>query len=242
MGSEKSSRSEMTLSEGGAGSGLDFPHHSHSASVIVGLADKKSDSMSDSTSEKDGARTLSTSRHSRERSFERSLENILDRCSEKSLDLNLSVDSWNGAMSEGGSRSLDQMPLSAAKGSKGDKKKKAAWYTVSRLSIFTFCIASGQCIVSEFKTVCEQVMGQSMIFSALNAQSTHTNMHTHGTPSHACTHTHTPHMHIPWGGGAGMVRCSRFLLLSITPSNSGFFTEFVLFIPSKRKCSRRHMT
>ena len=144
---EKSSRSEMTLSEAGAGSGLDFPHHSHSASVIVGLADKKSDSMSDSTSEKDGARTLSTSRHSRERSFERSLENILDKCSEKSLDLNLSVDSWNGAMSEGGSRSLDQMPLSAAKGTKGDKRKKAAWYTVSRLSIFTFCIASGQCIV-----------------------------------------------------------------------------------------------
>ena len=124
------------MPEPGVSAGLDFPHHSHSISVIQGLTDKKSDSMSDSTSEKDGARALSASRHARERSFERSLENILDKCSEKSLDLNLSVDSWNGTASEGGSRSLDQTPSSAAKSVKGDKKKKTAWYTVSRLCFF----------------------------------------------------------------------------------------------------------
>ncbi|KAL8582637.1 hypothetical protein ACOMHN_065942 [Nucella lapillus] len=111
---ERACRAEVSVSESSASAAMDYaPHNNNnnnntSATSIPGLADKKSDSMSDSTSDKDRTRTLSASRHSRERSFERSLDNILDWCSEMSLDLNLSVDSWNGTVSEGGSRSLEQ--------------------------------------------------------------------------------------------------------------------------------------
>lgn len=122
-------RSDITLGDHSFGGSLDLPHVSHSTPVVSGLADRKSDSMSDSTCEKDRTHTLSTSRHSRERSFERSLDNILDRCSEKSLDLSLSVDSWNGGGSEGGLRQGDQTP-SSMKLLKGDKKKKGSWYTM----------------------------------------------------------------------------------------------------------------
>ncbi|XP_076457671.1 protein Aster-B-like [Babylonia areolata] len=127
---DRSSRTELSVSESSASAAVDCSPHSNSASYIPGLADKKSDSMSDSTSDKDRNRTLSTSRHSRERSFERSLDNILDKCSEKSLDLNLSVDSWNGTVSEGGSRSVEQTASSTSKNSKSDKKKKASWYSM----------------------------------------------------------------------------------------------------------------
>lgn len=70
--------------------------------------------------------------HSRERSFEKSLENIMDRCSEKSLDMNVSLESKNGMVSD--SSRVEDSSLSAAKKSadKSDKKKKnAPWYTVS---------------------------------------------------------------------------------------------------------------
>ncbi|XP_059148793.1 protein Aster-B-like isoform X2 [Physella acuta] len=61
------------------------------------------------------------------RSFERSLDNILDKCSEKSLDLNLSVDSWNSSALEGGKSPDQHSSGSAAKGSKSEKKKNR-WY------------------------------------------------------------------------------------------------------------------
>ena len=70
--------------------------------------------------------------HSRERSFEKSLENILDKCSERSLDMNVSLDSKNGMVSDS-SRVEDTSVLSAKKSvDKSDKKKKnTPWYTVS---------------------------------------------------------------------------------------------------------------
>ncbi|XP_021349375.1 GRAM domain-containing protein 1B-like isoform X3 [Mizuhopecten yessoensis] len=65
-----------------------------------------------------------TRAHSRERSFEKSLDNIMDRCSEKSLDLNLSVECKNGTHSD--KTSVDDSNVSK----KSDKKKKTApWYT-----------------------------------------------------------------------------------------------------------------
>ena len=150
QGLERASRGESASGEGVQGGSMDYTPHSHSASPIPGLADKKSDSMSDSTSDKDRTRTLSAGRHSRERSFERSLDNILDKCSEKSLDLNLSVDSWNGTVSEGGSRSLDQPPSSVSKSAKSDKKKKASWYTVRKTFFCLFfkceCVCVSLCV------------------------------------------------------------------------------------------------
>ncbi|KAK7497103.1 hypothetical protein BaRGS_00011633 [Batillaria attramentaria] len=127
---DRSCRSDISLSDTSAYGILDLPSTSHSTPVVSGLADRKSDSMSDSTCEKDRTHTLSASRHSRERSFERSLDNILDKCSEKSLDLSLSVDSWNGTASEGGSRTADQTPPTGTKSGKSDKKKKGSWYTM----------------------------------------------------------------------------------------------------------------
>lgn len=86
---------------------------------------EKSDSGSRSSSEFVRA-------HSRERSFEKSLENIMDKCSEKSVDLNISLESKNGMVSDS-SRVEDNGLLSAKKSSeKSDKKKKnTPWYTVS---------------------------------------------------------------------------------------------------------------
>ncbi|XP_071095705.1 protein Aster-B-like [Haliotis cracherodii] len=72
-------------------------------------------------------------RHAREKSFERSLDNIMDKCSEKSLDLNLSVESWNGSMSDASCRSPDNSLVTGStslKYSKNEKKKKSAWYTM----------------------------------------------------------------------------------------------------------------
>ena len=100
-------------------------------------------------------------------------------------------------------------------------------------------------------------MGQSVTSSALNAHSTHTNMHTHmhthTTCLHACmhthmhththAHTHTPHIHIyhggGWGGGAAMVRCSRFFTAQHNSKQQWIFHRISssFFIPSKRKCS-----
>lgn len=66
-----------------------------------------------------------TRAHSRERSFEKSLDNIMDKCSEKSLDLNLSVECKNGTLSD--KTSVDESTVSK----KSDKKKKTApWYTM----------------------------------------------------------------------------------------------------------------
>lgn len=93
--------------------------------------------------------------HSRERSFEKSLENIMDRCSEKSLDMNVSLESKNGMVSD--SSRVEDSSLSAAKKSadKSDKKKKnAPWYTVSIfvvilfLNFFFLYVASIICLAS----------------------------------------------------------------------------------------------
>ncbi|BFZ13804.1 hypothetical protein BsWGS_16843 [Bradybaena similaris] len=65
----------------------------------------------------------------RERSFERSLDNILDKYSEKSLDLNLSVDSWNSSIQEGGKSPDQQSGSSGLKASKSEKKKNR-WYSI----------------------------------------------------------------------------------------------------------------
>ncbi|CAG5123979.1 unnamed protein product [Candidula unifasciata] len=65
----------------------------------------------------------------RERSFERSLDNILDKYSEKSLDLNLSVDSWNSSIQEGGKSPDQQSGSSGLKASKSEKKKNR-WYNI----------------------------------------------------------------------------------------------------------------
>lgn len=72
--------------------------------------------------------------HSRERSFEKSLENIMDKCSEKSLDMNVSLDSKNGMVSDS-SRVEDSSLLAAKKSAdKSDKKKKnTPWYTASKM-------------------------------------------------------------------------------------------------------------
>lgn len=134
---DRVSHSDAMLLDSSVGSGLDVPFTSHSTPHIPSLFDKKSDSMSDSLSDKDRTQTLPALRHPRERSFERSLDNILDKCSEKSLDLSLSVDSWNGTVSEGGSRPLDSTQSSSmAKNVKSDKKKKTSWYTVSSFSFW----------------------------------------------------------------------------------------------------------
>nr|XP_022324315.1 GRAM domain-containing protein 1B-like isoform X4 [Crassostrea virginica] len=76
--------------------------------------------------------------HSRERSFEKSLENILDKCSERSLDMNVSLDSKNGMVSDS-SRVEDTSVLSAKKSvDKSDKKKKnTPWYTMWNTSYKT---------------------------------------------------------------------------------------------------------
>ncbi|CAG5134776.1 unnamed protein product [Candidula unifasciata] len=65
----------------------------------------------------------------RDRSFERSLDNILDKCSEKSLDLTLPIDSWS-SLSQDGGKSPDQ--LSGSSGNKASKseKKKNRWYNI----------------------------------------------------------------------------------------------------------------
>ncbi|KAK3734771.1 hypothetical protein RRG08_059948 [Elysia crispata] len=71
--------------------------------------------------------TVDAARHTeRERSFERSLDNILDRCCEKSLDLNLSVDSWNSSANDGGKSPDTQSQAGTSKSSKGSKKNR--WY------------------------------------------------------------------------------------------------------------------
>lgn len=77
--------------------------------------------------------------HSRERSFEKSLENIMDKCSEKSLDMNVSLDSKNGMVSDS-SRVEDSSLLAAKKSAdKSDKKKKnTPWYTVSIFVVILF--------------------------------------------------------------------------------------------------------
>jgi hypothetical protein len=83
---------------------------------------EKSDSGSRSSSEFIRA-------HSRERSFEKSLENIMDKCSEKSVDLNISLESKNGMVSDSSRVEDSSMKKSSDKGDK--KKKNTPWYTVS---------------------------------------------------------------------------------------------------------------
>ncbi|XP_060079829.1 protein Aster-B-like [Ylistrum balloti] len=90
------------------------------SSSLKGL-ERASDSGSRSSAE-------FTRAHSRERSFEKSLDNIMDKCSEKSLDLNLSVECKNGTLSD--KTSVDESNVSK----KSDKKKKTApWYTVEQI-------------------------------------------------------------------------------------------------------------
>lgn len=60
-----------------------------------------------------------------------------DKCSEKSLDLNLSVDSWNSSMQEGGKSPDQQSGSSGTKTSKSEKKKYR-WYNVSK-TFSNFC-------------------------------------------------------------------------------------------------------
>ncbi|XP_013075665.2 protein Aster-B-like isoform X1 [Biomphalaria glabrata] len=61
-------------------------------------------------------------------SFERSLDNILDKCSEKSLDISLAVDSWNSSAQEGGKSPDQQSSGSIAKSGSKTEKKKNRWY------------------------------------------------------------------------------------------------------------------
>ena len=62
-------------------------------------------------------------------SFEKSLDNLLDKCSEKSVDLNLSLEFRDGGHSDV-SKSCDNSPIISSK--KSDKKKVSSpWYTVS---------------------------------------------------------------------------------------------------------------
>ena len=73
--------------------------------------------------------------HSREPSFEKSLDNIIDKCSEKSLDLSLTVESKNDVKNGHSdiSRSLDDAASSTSK--KSDKKKKSiSWYSSVRFN------------------------------------------------------------------------------------------------------------
>ena len=88
---------------------------------------KSTERMSDSASSRSSADCKQN--HLRERSFEKSLDNILDKCSEKSVDLSLSVESRNGGHSDV-SKSFDDSSIMSSK--KSDKKKKSSpWYTVS---------------------------------------------------------------------------------------------------------------
>ncbi|BFZ25473.1 hypothetical protein BsWGS_28512 [Bradybaena similaris] len=65
----------------------------------------------------------------RDRSFERSLDNILDKCSEKSLDLNLPIDSWS-SLSQDGGKSPDQLSGSSGNKTCKSEKKKNRWYNI----------------------------------------------------------------------------------------------------------------
>ncbi|GFO33647.1 hypothetical protein PoB_006015200 [Plakobranchus ocellatus] len=62
----------------------------------------------------------------REKSFERSLDNILDKCCANSLDLNLSVDSWNSSANDSVKSPETQSQAGASKPPKGARKNR--WY------------------------------------------------------------------------------------------------------------------
>lgn len=144
----KSSKSPILggsgISRGKSSSFRESPSPSKTPSRLV----ERSDSGSRSSTE-------FVRSHSRERSFEKSLENIMDKCSEKSLDMNVSLESKNGMVSD--SSRVEDSSLSAAKKSadKSDKKKKnAPWYTVSIfvvilfLNFFFLYVASIICLAS----------------------------------------------------------------------------------------------
>lgn len=92
---------------------------------------KVTDKASDQTGSRSGSEV--TAGHGRERSFEKSLDNIMDKCSEKSLDLTLNVESRNEAVSDTGKSVEDACSTTSTGTKKSDKKKKnSPWYTVSK--------------------------------------------------------------------------------------------------------------
>ncbi|KAJ8316440.1 hypothetical protein KUTeg_006454 [Tegillarca granosa] len=76
-----------------------------------------------------------TGGHGKERSFEKSLDNIMDKCSEKSLDLTLSVENRNEAVSDTGKSVEDACSTTSTGTKKSDKKKKNITLLLSPLKL-----------------------------------------------------------------------------------------------------------
>ena len=134
VGGERSKGSNSARSSTkSAGSREESPAISRSSSLkMKRLSDPNLSKLntSNSRSSTDSPNVLRT--HSRERSFEKSLDNILDKCSDRSLDFGVGLDtssSKNGVISD---------HAKTDDGSTGKKKKKSSpWYTVSSIQLLS---------------------------------------------------------------------------------------------------------